>query len=97
MYRAFAISILRTMLKVAGGALVARGLVEDGLMQDVAAGAAIVIVTAMWDFWRIYRRQIYQNALVFLGLQEQMAETDEGKRAQAERIFEEAKSISRAV
>jgi len=94
-YRLFAISVLRTMLKVAGGALVARGMVDDGLMQDVAAGAAIVIVTTLWDFWRIYRRQLFQGALVFLGLREVMAETNEEKLAQAQRIFKEANKLSK--
>ena len=94
-YKLFAISLLRTMLKVAGGMLVAQGLVEDGLMQEVAAGAAIVIVSAVWDFWRIYRRQLFQGALVFLGLREQMEETSSGRQMQAERIFKEAQSLSR--
>jgi hypothetical protein len=67
-YQAFAVSVLRTGLKVAGGALVARGLVDDGLMQEVAAGLAIVIVTQAWDFWRIHKRELHQRWLVVLGL-----------------------------
>lgn len=70
LYKAFLTSVLRTLLKMVGGALVARGLVEDGLMQEVAAGLAIVVVTAVWDFWRIYHRVLYQKWLVVLGLNE---------------------------
>lgn len=69
-YKAFATSVLRTALKVAGGWLVARGLVADGLMQDVAAGLALVVVTQAWDFWRIHRRVLYQRWLLVLGIAE---------------------------
>ena len=37
-YVAFAASIVRSMLLVAGGWFVSRGLVEDGLMREASAG-----------------------------------------------------------
>lgn len=83
-YKAFAISILRTALKVLGGYLVARGLVDDGLMQEVAAGAAIVMVTTVADFIRIHRRTLYQRWLVALGL-DSPADTDPATIDQAAR------------
>jgi hypothetical protein len=58
------------MLLVAGGWLVSRGLVDDGLMKEVAAGLALIVVTQVWSFIRIYRRQLYQRWLVLLGLRE---------------------------
>jgi hypothetical protein len=91
-YKAAAVSVLRNGLKVAGGALVARGLVDDGLMQEVVAGLALVIVTQAWDFWRIHKREIYQRWLVLLGLRERMA-ADTGRQAlQADYVVAMAKS-----
>lgn len=87
-YKAFAISVLRTALKVLGGYLVARGLVDDGLMQEVAAGAAIVIATSLWDFWRIHRRALYQRWLVLLGIEAPTGHTEpEDVEAQAQRFM----------
>jgi hypothetical protein len=91
-YKAFAVSVLRTALKVAGGALVARGLVDDGLMQEVMAGLAVIIVTQAWDFWRIHKRALFQRWLVLLGLRERMA-ADTGRQAlQADYVVAMAKS-----
>lgn len=67
-YQAFLVSVLRSLLLVAGGWLVSRGLVEDGLMREVAAGLALIVVTQAWAFWRIHRRGLYQRWLVALGL-----------------------------
>jgi hypothetical protein len=67
-YVAFAVSILRSLLLVAGGWLTSRGLVEDGLMREVMAGLALIVVTQCWGFWRIYRRTLYQKWLLWLGL-----------------------------
>jgi len=67
-YAAFAVSLLRSMLLVAGGWLVSRGLVDDGLMREVAAGLALIVVTQVWGFWRIHRRAVYQRALVLFGI-----------------------------
>jgi hypothetical protein len=69
-YVAFAVSILRSLLLVAGGWLTSRGLVEDGLMREVMAGFALIVVTQVWGFVRIYRRTLYQKWLLWLGLQE---------------------------
>jgi hypothetical protein len=69
-YQAFAFSVVRAMLLVAGGWLVSRGLVDDGLMKEVAAGLALIVVTQVWSFIRIYRRQLYQRWLVLLGLRD---------------------------
>lgn len=68
LYKAFLTSLLSNLLKLVGGGLVARGLVEDGMMQEVAVGLAITIVTTIWDFWHIYHRVLYQRWLVVLGL-----------------------------
>jgi len=67
-YVAFFVSILRSMLLVAGGWLVSRGLVDDGLMREVAAGLALILVTQVWAFVRIHRRVLYQRWLVLVGL-----------------------------
>ncbi len=69
-YMAFAFSVLRAALLVAGGWLVSRGVVDDSLMREVAAGLALIIVTQIWSFTRIYKRQLYQRWLVRLGLRE---------------------------
>jgi hypothetical protein len=69
-YQAFLFSVLRAALLVAGGWLVSRGLVDDSLMREVAAGLALIIVTQAWSFVRIYKRQLYQRWLVLLGLRE---------------------------
>ncbi len=69
-YQAFAFSVLRSMLLVAGGWLVSRGLVEEDMVREVAAGLALIIVTQAWSFVRIYKRQLYQRWLVLLGLRE---------------------------
>lgn len=69
-YQAFLVSVLRSLLMVAGGWLVSRGLAEDALMREVAAGLALIVVTQVWGFARIYRRQLYQRWLVLLGLRE---------------------------
>ena len=67
-YVAFAVSILRSMLLVAGGWLVSRGLVDDGLMREVVAGFAVIVVTQAWGFWRIHQRRLYEKWLLWLGL-----------------------------
>jgi len=67
-YMAFAISVLRSMLLVAGGWLVSRGLVEDGLMREVAAGLAVILAAQAWAFVRIHRRYLYERWLLVLGL-----------------------------
>ena len=66
---AFFVSILRTALILAGGWLVSKGLVEDDLMRQAAAGFALLVVTQVWAFWRIHRRALYQRWLVVLGLE----------------------------
>lgn len=70
-YFAFAVSILRTSLTVAGAWLVSRGLVDDGLMREVMAGLAVLVVTQAWAFYRIHRRRLYEQWLLLLGLQEE--------------------------
>lgn len=67
-YMAFAASVLRALLLVAGGWLVSRGVVDDALMREVAAGLALIVVTQAWAFVRIHRRVLYQRWLVALGL-----------------------------
>jgi hypothetical protein len=67
-YQAFVVSVLRSLLLVAGGWLVSRGLVEDGLMREVAAGAALIVVTQVWACWRIHRRAVYMRALLLFGI-----------------------------
>lgn len=69
-YVAFATSILRSLLLVAGGWLVSRGLVDDGVMREAMAGLAIIVVTQVWGFVRIHRRLLYQRWLLLLGLAE---------------------------
>jgi uncharacterized membrane protein len=59
LYFTFAVSVLRSLLIIAGAWLVRRGLVEDGLMREVALGLAVLTVTQVWAFWRIKRRVIY--------------------------------------
>jgi hypothetical protein len=92
-YVAFASSILRSMLLVAGGWLVSRGLVDDnGLMREVASGLSLIVVTQVWSFWRIHKRELYQRWLVLLGLRERMA-ADTGRQAlQADYVVAMAKS-----
>jgi hypothetical protein len=68
-YQAFLVSVLRSMLLVAGGWLVSRGLVDDGLMREVAAGLALIVVSQVWAFVRIHRRVLYQRALLLLGIE----------------------------
>ena len=67
-YHAFFVSVLRSLLLVAGGWLTSRGLVEDGLMREVMAGLSLIVVTQVWGFVRIYRRTLYQKWLLWLGL-----------------------------
>lgn len=67
-YVAFFASVLRSLLLVAGGWLVSRGLVDDGLMREVAAGLALIVVTQAWGFWRIHKRTLYQKWLLVIGL-----------------------------
>ncbi len=67
-YVAFLTSVLRSMLLVAGGWLVSRGLVDDGLMREVMGGLAIIVVTQVWGFVRIHRRVLYQRWLTVIGL-----------------------------
>jgi hypothetical protein len=69
-YVAFAVSVLRSVLLLAGGWLVSRGLVDDGLAREVAAGLAVIIVTQLWGFWRIHQRRLFEKWLLWLGLQE---------------------------
>lgn len=69
-YQAFAISVLRTLLVMAGTWLVQRGLVDTSLMHDVAAGLALLVVTQLWAFYRVHQRALYQRWLVLLGLQQ---------------------------
>lgn len=69
-YVAFAVSVIRTALTFAGAWLVQRGMVEDGLMREVAAGLALVAVTQVWGFWRAHQRALYQRWLLWLGMQE---------------------------
>jgi len=83
MYQAFAISILRSLLLVAGGWLVSRGLVDTTLMREVATGLALIVVTQVWGFVRIYHRVLYQRWLVLLGLQETPATPPEAVIAEA--------------
>lgn len=68
-YVAFAASILRSALMVAGGWLVSRGAVDDGLMREVVSGLALIVVTQAWGFWRIHRRALYQRWMVLVGLE----------------------------
>jgi hypothetical protein len=67
-YAAFAVSILRSLFLVAGGWLVSRGLVDDGLAREVAAGLALIVVTQVWGFMRIHRRRLVERWLVAIGL-----------------------------
>jgi hypothetical protein len=67
-YAAFLVSVLRSLLLVAGGWLVSRGLVADGLMQEAMAGLAVIIVTQLWTFWRIHQRRLYEKWVLWLGL-----------------------------
>lgn len=86
-YQAFLISILRTLLVMAGTWLVQRGLVETSLMQEVAAGLALLIVTQMWAFYRVHRRALYQRWLVLLGIEAPTGHTDPADiEAQAQRF-----------
>lgn len=82
-YQAFLISILRTLLVMAGTWLVQRGLVETALMQEVAAGLALLIVTQLWAFYRLHQRALYQRWLVLLGLRETTATPPEAVIAEA--------------
>ncbi len=68
-YMAFLTSILRAMFLVGGGWLVSRGLVEDGLMREVAAGLALIVVTQAWSFWRIHKRTLVHRWAVIIGLE----------------------------
>lgn len=81
-YFAFAVSIIRTGLTVIGAWLVSRGLVEDGLAKEVAAGLAVIVVSQVWGFWRAYSRTIYQKWLVAIGL-DSPADTDPAQVEQA--------------
>lgn len=84
-YFAFAVSVVRSLLLVAGGWLVSRGLAEDNtLMREVATGLALIVVTQGWMFWRIHRRALYQRWLVALGL-DSPADTDPATIDQAAR------------
>jgi hypothetical protein len=67
-YLAFAVSIVRSALLVAGGWLVSRGLTDDAMMREVAAGLALIVVTQAWVFWRISRRRLYEKWILWLGL-----------------------------
>lgn len=67
-YQAFLISVLRSLLIVAGTWLVRKGFAEDALMREVAAGLALIVVTQVWAFVRIHRRALYQRWLLALGL-----------------------------
>lgn len=68
-YVAFAVSVLRSLLLVAGGWLVSRGLVDDGLATEVASGLAVILVTQVWGFWRAHQRELFQRWLIALGLE----------------------------
>jgi len=68
-FAAFFASIVRSMLLVGGGWLVGRGLVDDALMREASAGAAVIVVTQAWAFWRVHRRLLYQRWLVLIGLE----------------------------
>lgn len=91
-YVAFAASVVRGMLLVAGGWLVSRGLVEDGLMKEVAAGLALIFVTQAWSFWRIHQQDIYQRWLVLLGLREPTPLSLMAQDEQATQVERAAKS-----
>jgi hypothetical protein len=67
-YAAFAVSVLRSLLLLAGGWLVSRGLVDDGLAREVAAGLAVILVTQAWTFWRISRRRLLEKWTLWLAL-----------------------------
>jgi hypothetical protein len=67
-YVAFGVSVVRSLLLVAGTWLVSRGLVDDGLAREVAAGLAVIVVTQAWSFWRIHRQRLYEKWLLWLGL-----------------------------
>jgi hypothetical protein len=67
-YAAFAVSVIRSALLVAGGWLVSRGMVDDGLAREVASGLALIIVTQGWGFLLIHRRRLYERWLLILGL-----------------------------
>jgi hypothetical protein len=67
-YAAFAISVLRSLLLIAGGWLVSRGLADDTLMREVAAGLAVIVVTQGWSFWRIHRRRLIEQWTLWLAL-----------------------------
>jgi hypothetical protein len=74
-YFAFFASILRAMFLVAGGWLVSQGLVDDGLMREVAAGLALIVVTQCWSFWRIHKRTVIHRWVLLLGLESDPAIT----------------------
>ncbi len=82
-YVAFAASIVRSMLLVAGGWFVSRGLVEDGLMREAVGGLAVITVTQSWAFWRLHRRLIYQKWLVLIGLESEPTTPPEVVKAEA--------------
>ena len=67
-YMAFAVSVLRSALLIGGGWLVQRGLVEDGLMREVAAGLALIVVTQLWGFIRISQRALYEKWVLWLAM-----------------------------
>lgn len=69
-YMAFAVSVLRSALLIGGGWLVQRGLVEDGLMREVAAGLALILVTQLWGFIRISQRALYEKWVLWLAMRE---------------------------
>jgi hypothetical protein len=90
-YFAFAVSVLRTALTVAGGWLVTRGLADEPAMREVAAGLAVLIVTQAWAFVRIHRRTVYERWLVVLGLEAEPT----ADPAMADSIKAEAKVYAR--
>lgn len=91
-YFAFLVSIVRTSLTVAGAWLVQRGMVEDGLAREVAAGLAVIVVSQVWGFVRARRRELFQRWLVVLGLEAEPT-TDP---AVAESITAEAKVYAKS-
>lgn len=90
-YMAFAVSVLRSLLLMAGAWLVHRGLVDDAQMREVAAGLALIFVTQGWAFFRIHQRRLFEAWLLALGI----AETPSTNPAVAAQVRADAKAMTR--
>lgn len=82
-YVAFAVSVLRSALMIGGGWLVSRGMADDTLMREVAAGLAVIIVTQAWAFWRLHKRMLYERWLALVGIEADQTTAPEVVRAEA--------------